>query len=114
MGSYLHGTRGFAHQIFLNHKIGSYIETNKRDIFESISHYPMKNLVFVMDNTFTSDLRKNHFKHVDFTKIPDNHQQLLIKEGYDSTNQIKESNLLRIRATGKFRNYLKLISYLVP
>ena len=32
IGSYIHGTRGFANQIFINHRIGSFLESNKRDV----------------------------------------------------------------------------------
>ena len=45
IGSYIHGTRGFANQIFINHRIGCYLELNKREVFNSLADGSMKNLV---------------------------------------------------------------------
>ena len=39
IGSYIHGTRGFVHQIFINIHIGGFIESKKREIFENFADF---------------------------------------------------------------------------
>jgi hypothetical protein len=48
IGSYIHGTRGFVHQIFLNIHIGGFIESNKREIFENFADFQLRKLLLSM------------------------------------------------------------------
>jgi hypothetical protein len=48
IGSYIHGTRGFVCQIFINHHIGGFIESNKCEIFENFADFQLRKLLFSM------------------------------------------------------------------
>ena len=106
MGSYLHGTRGFANQIFINHRISCFIETNKREVFNNISDWEIKNLMLLMGNIRPSNIRKAHFKSIDFSSIPLLHQNLFSNFGFPINDgvRLEESNLITIRTTGKLSN----------
>jgi hypothetical protein len=105
MGSYLHGTRGFANQIFINHRISCFIESNKREA-SNISDWDFKNLMLLMGNIRPSDIRKTHFKSIYFSSIPLLHQNLFSNFGFPINDdvQLEESNLITIRTTGKLSN----------
>ncbi len=54
IGSYIHGTRGFANQIYINNRIGSFLEINKQETFEQILDWPMKKLFLSMGYKYPS------------------------------------------------------------
>ena len=105
MGSYLLMTRGFANQIFINHRISCFIESNKREA-TYISYWEIKNIMLLMGNIRPSDIRKTHFKSIDFSSIPLLHQNLFSNFGFPINDgvRLEESNLITIRTTGKLSN----------
>ena len=77
VNSYIHGQRGFVNQIYINHKIGSYIESNKTEILTNLQDLQMRNLLAQMVGTnpvnsnshsftrkFVSDLKSNQHKSI--------------------------------------------------
>ena len=48
----------------LNNRVGCFLESNKRQFFNSITDWSMKNLLLSMSNLKTLDIRKNHFKEI--------------------------------------------------
>ena len=99
IGSYIHGTRGFANQIYINHRIGSSLESNKQETFEQILDWPMKKLLLSMGNILPNNCKNIHYKSIEFCKIPFLHQALLKDNGYDilDSTLIQISNLITIK-----------------
>ena len=55
-------------KFFLNHLKGCFLELNKREVFNSITDWSMKNLLLSMSNMQTRDYRKSHFKQIECIK----------------------------------------------
>jgi hypothetical protein len=91
------------HQIFINHRIGGFIESNKRDIFENIGDYQLRKLLLSMANIIPEKNAHAHFKPVQFLSINESHQALILNKGFDINNcgQIYKSQLLTIKSKGK-------------
>ena len=96
IGSYIHGTRGFAKQIYVNHRIGNFLETNKRNVFETITDCLLKKLLSKMGNILPIHNRQTGFKNIDASKIPVLHQQLLL-HNENVLSQIQMSSLITIK-----------------
>jgi hypothetical protein len=103
IGSYIHGTKGFANQIFINHRIGSFLASNKRNVFEQIENWELKNLFLTMGNIVPDLYKISHFKPIDILSLPLSHQTLLLREGFDVSNCfLKRSDLLTINNTSSY------------
>ena len=78
IGLYIHGTKGFAKQIYVNHRIGNFLETNKINVFETIIDCSLKKLLSKMGNILPSHNRQTGFKNIKSSKKPVLHQELLL------------------------------------
>ena len=109
IGSYIHGSRGFANQIYINHRIGSSLESNKQETFEQILDWPMKKLLLSMGNILPNNCKNIHYKSIEFCKIPFLHQALLKDNGYDilDSTLIQISNLITIKDSLSVKSFLK-------
>jgi len=76
MNSYIHGTRGFLNQIFINHRIGSFIESNKIEILTSLEDLQMRSLLLEMADIH----HENSTSSNDSNKLTNNHSVKLRNE----------------------------------
>ena len=113
IGSYIHGTRSFANQIFINHRICCFLELNKSEVFNSITDWSMKNLLLSMSNMQNRDCCKSHFKPIECSKVTNAHRTLFVNYDLDinESTHIQQSNIISNKNTGnqKINNYLQLI-----
>ena len=117
MNSYIHGTRGFVNQIFINHRIGSYIESNKNEFLTNLEDLQMRNLFVQMAdiNPVYSNTQFYTRKFVSDLKSTQ-HQSILINYGLTLDTIIESSDFSKIRNTGKkfyTRSHLSSIFLLI-
>ena len=96
MNSYIHGTRGRANQIFINHRIGSYIEGKKTKILNSIEDLEMKNLFLTITGLNSVNINSYNFTQQFVSDVEiQQHQQLLIQYGLSPDSVIEKSDFAK-------------------
>ena len=102
MNSYIHGTRGFVNQIFINHRIGSFIESNKTEILNSLQDLQMRSLLSKMADIHHENSNSHSFTRgfVSDLKSPE-HKSILVGYGLTPDSLNEWSDFSRIRNTGK-------------
>ncbi len=102
MNSYIHGTRGFLNQIFINHRIGSFIESNKIEILTSLEDLQMRSLLLEMAVIHHENSNSHSFTRafVSDLKSPE-HKSILLNYGLPPEILIEWSDFSRIRNTSK-------------
>jgi hypothetical protein len=102
MNSYIHGTRGFVNQIFINHRIGSFIESNKIEILTSLEDLQMRSLLLEMAGIHHENSNSHSFTRafVSDLKSPE-HKSILLNYGLTPESLIEWSDFSRIRNTSK-------------
>ena len=102
MNSYIHGTRGFVNQIFINHRIGSFIDSNKTETLTSLEDLKMRSLLSKMAGIHHENSKSHSFKRGFVSDLKSTeYKSILVNLGLTSDGLIEWSDFSRIRNTGK-------------
>ena len=65
----------------------------------------MKNLLLSMSNLKTTDIRKNHFKAIEFSGLSICHLNLFVRNGFtiNEYTNVQQSNIISHKNTSNFK-----------
>ena len=102
MNTYIHGTRGFVNQIFINHRIGSFIESNKIEFLTSLEDLKMSSLLLQMAGIHQENSNSHSFTRAFVSDLKSTeHKSILLNYGLTPDSLIEWSDFLRIHNTSK-------------
>ena len=102
MNTYIHRTRGFVNQIFINHRIGSFIESNKIEFLTSLEDLQMRSILLQMAGIHQENSNSHSFTRAFVSDLKSTeHKSILLNYGLTPDSLIEWSDFSRIRNTSK-------------